>query len=137
MSDEVIYNGRKMSLEDAMDLYEAENAGKGWEEEVQEPGPNDVIFTQYLRPNGRRQSVWLTVPPESKMKANVLVAAGYAFECEELRTGMVHLDCCNAERQLALKLIPNGPEVPQAVISLIDSAYEAYQRIGEYPMEEA
>lgn len=127
---DVVYDGKKMSLEEAMDHYEKENAGKGWEEESQHPGPNDVVFTQYLRGSkefkpGQQRQVWIGVTPELKAVADSLMAAGYQFECEELTSGKVHLDCCNADYVLANAVVDNGSPVPRAVADIIVRAQAA------------
>jgi hypothetical protein len=82
----------------------------------------NIPFTQYLRPNGRRTTVWFeNDDPTLAAKATELQAAGFRFECEHLRTGhasftIVHpsYDC-----DLAIEVVPNGPPVVEAVQRLI------------------
>lgn len=132
-------------IEDAMsdlDRYERENAGKGWDDKEPKPGPNDVIFTQFLRENreagfrpGQRRTVWTTVSPELKAMADAITAAGYKFECEELSNMHVHLDCCNDDHALANAVVPNGPGVVPAVEKVIRRAHARIVS-GDIPTEE-
>lgn len=91
------------------------------------PGPLDVIFTQYLRPHGRTRTVWVPVTPEVKAHADALTADGYVFECEELTTGHVSLTVEHPKERddgpLAHQLVPNGLQVPVAVVTLIRDAH--------------
>lgn len=97
--------------------------------EVLTPGPNDVIFTQFLRPNGRTRTVWIEVPRDVLALATELKAAGYRFECEELTTGHVSItiepppSANEDDGPLAMDVVPNGPRVPLAVIAVIKNAH--------------
>jgi len=53
-----------------------------------------VPATQFLRPNGRRNEGHFTTTAEVALLAAELIERGYRFECEELSTGQVHVDCC-------------------------------------------
>lgn len=102
----------------------------GAPDNVPTPGPNDVVFTQYLRPNGRKCTVWIEQLPATVALARQLEQAGYRFECEELTTGAVSLtveppdtDSDDYDGPTAIQVIPNGPRVPPAVAHLIEDAH--------------
>ena len=82
--------------------------------------PNTVPFTQYLRPNGARREVWIERPAPVIEAANVLLAKGFTFECEELSDCVtVSLTISDGEQDVAMECVPNGPQVPDAVDRLI------------------
>lgn len=95
---------------------------------VQTPGPDDVVFTQYLRPHGQQRQVWITMSPDIKALANILTSHGYVFEIEELTNGMVSMTVEHPKEQedgpLAHELCQNGPTVPLAVAKLIRNGHE-------------
>lgn len=82
-----------------------------------------IRFTQYLRPKGQQEPVYIQRSQEVEAKAETLSTLGYRFECEVLRTGDVSLTIVHphhaAEGDLAIELVPNGPSVPAAVDTLI------------------
>lgn len=78
-----------------------------------------IQFTQYLRPDGHRAPVEIEVRDEVADKADRIVAAGYRFECEHLTTGHASLTISNDKHDLAIEVVPNGPDVPLAVDRLI------------------
>lgn len=85
-----------------------------------------IPFTQYLRPDGRRVSVTVDRSPEVEAKARVVIDAGLRFECEVLsdrRTVSLTVADPVAEKDVAIEVVPNGPEVPEAVDRLVESAY--------------
>lgn len=84
----------------------------------------EIPFTQYLRPDGRKRAVSIERPAEVVEVAHRLITAGYRFECEELATGHVSLTVVDPhdEGDIAIQVVPNGPEVPNAVDRLIADA---------------
>ena len=93
------------------------------------PGPLDVVFTQYLRPDGRQKKVWITRSAEIVALANRLIGAGYHFDIEELRDHTVSMTCepntttdDEDDAPIAIELVPNGPDVLEAVDRLIRAA---------------
>lgn len=84
-----------------------------------------IQFTQYMLPNGRKSQVTIERSAEIEAKAQKIIEAGYDFECEMLRTGEIHLDCCNTERQIAVEVVPNGPEVVAAVDRIVERAFQS------------
>lgn len=83
----------------------------------------DIEFIQYLRPNGRRRPVSVDRPEDVADKAALIVAAGYRLECEELNTGHVSLTIFDPDDEVdvGIEVVPNGPDVPDAVDKLIMS----------------
>ena len=79
-----------------------------------------IPFTQYLRPNGLKVPMFIHCRANVEEKAHQIIKNGYHFECEVLTTGEVSLTITNDEDgDVAIKVVPNGPEVPIAVESLI------------------
>lgn len=80
-----------------------------------------VEFTQYLRPNGRKQLIYIELDEETEDKAEQIIAKGLTFECEVLSDDIT----CSftitdpEEGDLDIELCPNGPRVPDAVKRLI------------------
>lgn len=96
---------------------------------VEAPGPHDVVFTQYLRPHGRRTTVWIERGPEVAATAKQILAAGYHFDIEELSDKTVSMtvepnapDADGEDAPIAQELCLNGPDVPPAVDRLITAA---------------
>lgn len=119
---------KDMSYEDMMREYEDNEAGTGWPDNSYDPKPNDVQFVQFLRPNRKRRLLWMSVPEDVKIKADILEHAGYRFECEELTTGKIHLDCSSDDEQLAASVVPNDDGMPQVVVRLIERAYSNHMK---------
>ena len=78
-----------------------------------------IHFTQYLRPHGRPVPVFIDRPDEIAAKADAIRARGFQFECEELTTGDVSLTISNDDGDHDIEVVPNGPDVPDAVDRLI------------------
>lgn len=98
-------------------------------------GPNDVPFTQYLRPNGRKRLIWVERSPEIAAEARRVRNAGYHFDIEELRDGTVSMtvepNSPNADGDdapIAMELCPNGPAVPSTVDRLVAAAVRYIER---------
>lgn len=87
---------------------------------------NDIPFTQYLRPNGRRVATVIERSPEMARLAHTFIAAGGWFESEELNTGQASLTACffidGEPQDIASEIVRNGPAVPKAVDRLIQKA---------------
>jgi hypothetical protein len=81
----------------------------------------DIPFTQYLRPDGRINPVTIDVSDEVHAKAMRIIAAGYRFECEHLTPGYASLTIFDPEDEVdvAIEVVPNGPEVPEAVNRMV------------------
>lgn len=84
----------------------------------------EIPFTQYLRPNGRKRVVSIERPAEIVEAAHRLIKAGYRFEVEELSTGHASLTVVDPddEGDVAIAVVPNGPEVPAAVDRIVAEA---------------
>ena len=79
----------------------------------------DIHFTQYLRPDGRREPVTIDRPEEIAKLASLITDRGYRFECEHLATGHASLTIAGLDDDEDIEVVPNGPEVPAAVDRLI------------------
>lgn len=82
-----------------------------------------IEFTQYLRPDGRKNPVSIDRPGPVYRKAKDIVRAGYRLECEVLNDETtVSLTITNdRDGDVACELVPNGTEVPNAVDRLIEA----------------
>ena len=79
-----------------------------------------IPFTQYLLPNGRRAPVCIERAPQIESLAEQIIAQGFAFECEMLRTGEVRLTITDpAHGDADFEMSKNGPEVGNAVDRLV------------------
>lgn len=83
-----------------------------------------INFTQYLRPHGYKQRIYIDMPDEVCRKAEAINKAGCVFECEVLSTGhvsftIVGLDESDEMNDLAIRIVENGPKVPEAVERLV------------------
>lgn len=83
-----------------------------------------VTFTQYLLPNGRRELVAEQVSTEAFALALKIVAAGYVFECEVLRNGIVSQTVTDKDGDdIAIELSANErPSIDAAREKLIRDA---------------
>lgn len=82
-----------------------------------------VPFTQHLRPDGRKCETGIERPADVEALAERFIAAGGWFEAEVLMDGHVRLTACavvdDEPQDIDIELVPNGPEVPEAVDRLI------------------
>lgn len=84
-----------------------------------------MIFTQYMRPDGRKVPVEIDCSEEIEALAGEFIAAGGYFECEHLRTNHASLTAGHPDAEqgdIAIELVPNGPKVPEAVDRLVRKA---------------
>ena len=93
-----------------------------------------ISFTQYLMPDGRQKEVFFQVKEEYDDKVNTLLEAGVAFEVEMLSTGEVSLtieyeDPDEGNVTLAHEICSNGPEVTDAVETLIKVAHSGLEEL--------
>ncbi|KKL53836.1 hypothetical protein LCGC14_2271410 [marine sediment metagenome] len=86
------------------------------------PGPNDIEFTQFLMPHGRRDCVWIERPNNIVKKAAEIRAAGFRFETEMLSDYQtISLTIADDDGDYAVEVVPNGPSVPEAIDRMISS----------------
>lgn len=85
-----------------------------------------MTFTQHLRPHGKKRSIEIKVPEAIETMAESLLLQGVKFEAEVLTTGEVSLtaETWNVDEvgALAHEIVPNGPEVTEAVERLVHTA---------------
>lgn len=81
----------------------------------------EIAWTQYLLPDGRRTSFTMEVPADVADKAARLEKAGLFLEAEVLRTGEVSLTIADREEEVDadIRVVPNGPAVTEAALDLI------------------
>lgn len=90
-----------------------------------------IAFTQFMRPNGRRETVTVERPAEIETIARALIARGVAFEAEVLMTGQVSFEACLPDADdgdplsLSMQIVSNGPAVLDAVDLLVREADDA------------
>ena len=89
-----------------------------------------IAFTQFVPPNGRKQSVGIERSSEIEALATELVSKGVRFEVEVLLTGeasfeAVILDADGDDESLAMEIVPNDPRVTDAVDKLVRDAATA------------
>jgi hypothetical protein len=81
-----------------------------------------IPFTQFLRPNGAQRQVTIDLDDETETMAQAILAKGFKFEIEELRNGMVSATVADPKEDrdvMFAKFVPNGPEVPEAIKTMI------------------
>jgi hypothetical protein len=90
----------------------------------------NILFTQYLRPDGKRRPMYVTCPPDLEEQVVELLERGVYFDIEELRTGVVSMtaedETVEDSGPLAHELCKNDPvAVPAAVRRLLEDAIKA------------
>lgn len=93
--------------------------------ETMQRAPNEIPFTQYLLPDGRKTSVFIEREPSVVARAMELVERGYRFECEVLgdySTVSLSVVDPDDEGDIAIEVVKNGPAVPPAVDRLVAKA---------------
>ena len=78
-----------------------------------------VKMIQFLRPNGRQVPVETDLPDNVADRANAIIATGYRFEIEELRTGEIHVTISAGDDDIVGILAPNGPGLHEAIADMI------------------
>lgn len=81
-----------------------------------------IPFTQYLRPDGRKQHVRTSDPSytDNDLKtAQEIIDAGFRFEVEQLRNGMISLTISDDDGDYVHKFCNNNIDVPATVKLLI------------------
>ena len=80
----------------------------------------DIPFTQYLMPDGRKEEVKIARSAGVAKKAQEIISAGYALECEMLSDySTISLTICDDKEDLDIELCKNGPGIPEAVDNMI------------------
>ena len=80
-------------------------------------------------PYGTPRTVLIARPVCIADLADQIVARGYRFECEMLPTHEISLTITNDKKgDVAIEIVPNGPEVPVAVDRMIEEF--AQQKCG-------
>lgn len=82
-------------------------------------GTRSIRFTQYMLPDGRPEAIAIDRPIVVADKADQIRDAGFRLEAEVLTTGQVHMTVTSDEADVASVICSNGPEVLDAVDSMI------------------
>jgi len=87
---------------------------------------NWIPVTQFLRPFGTPRP--MKAPCDDKealRKAGHILRKGYTFTCEVLTTGEVaqYITDPKAEEDKAIRVTPNGPEVQDALVDMINDFF--------------
>ncbi len=82
----------------------------------------NIPFTQYMRPNGRPVDIYFECSEDLDEDAQKILDRGLRFEAEVLSTGDVSLTVSDGDEDIAIQLCPNGPEIHEAVKTLIREA---------------
>ena len=97
----------------------------------------NIPFVQYLRPDGRARVAQFSVLGDTAVKAKWLFDVRCRFECEVLTTGEVSLTVCDPDADdgegadIAIEVVPNGPEVPGAIDRLVLAATVVMAKVLE------
>lgn len=85
---------------------------------------NEIPFTQFLRPDGRRRPMRIVRPLDIVQQARAIVAKGCEFHIEELATLKISMTCFDTaiEEDIAIEVCANGPPVCGAVDRLVSVA---------------
>lgn len=83
-----------------------------------------IPFTQYVLPNGKRKSLEITRPAEIMRKAYAILAAGYHFECEQLRDGIWSYTIGDNKGDYAQELSHHGPTETVAIDTMVTEFFE-------------
>jgi len=78
-----------------------------------------ILFTQYLRPDGRRKETEIEMPEEVEKIAQRWIDSGGIFESEVLTTGHASFTAAKNGEDVAIQVCVNGSEVPAAVERLV------------------
>ena len=92
-----------------------------------------ILFTQYLRPNGRKQHITIDLDPETEQIAHEMQDFGFYFDIEELQTGMISMTCehPSLDDLVSIQVCPNGPGIDQVVKTLVEDGYQFWQQNPE------
>jgi hypothetical protein len=80
-----------------------------------------VPFTQYILPNGKKRDLLMPASPEVMNKAGKILAEGYRFEIEILRTGEVSATIMDPIQEVDADIIivENDERCPRKVCAMI------------------
>lgn len=82
-----------------------------------------IMFTQFLRPNGKKSIVEIDRPTDIDKMARDLVMMGYNFEIEVLMDDRIHMTVSNEDGDLRSRICENGPSLPKCVDDMIIAAH--------------
>lgn len=88
------------------------------------PTDQVVEVTQYMRPYGRPVKQYAKVSENLSKELAAIQDRGWRVAAEVLTTGEVSITVEDPirERDVTIKVVPNGPEVPKALVEAIREA---------------
>lgn len=81
-----------------------------------------IPFTQFLRPDGRRQEVRTTdasYTDDDLKAAQAIIDVGFRFEIEQLMTGQISMTISDSDADYVHQICANNTDVPASVKKLI------------------
>lgn len=78
-----------------------------------------VNVIQYLRPDGRRRRQVVDLDDELKGAYKNMTVADCFFEAEELTTGEISITISDADRDVDIRIVENGPPVIAAMEEML------------------
>lgn len=80
----------------------------------------NVDITQFIHPNGRQRQMTTQLPVRCLAAYGSMVLAGCRFEAEILSTGEISITISNADDDIDIEVVPNGPEVQDAMVAMLE-----------------
>ena len=119
------------TIAEFLDALAPEAVGKyDGTENPDNPRTAKIPVTFFGLPDGKRHLVEAPVTPEIAKLAGQVVAHGFRFEAEVLTTGLVSIDCCNEDDQIAIHLCNNNEEVHGALEKVVRDAADYLELHG-------
>lgn len=82
-----------------------------------------IPFTQYTLPDGKKSEVSIDRPPEIYDRAMAIIAAGFHFECEKLRTGQSSLTIGDKDGDYAHQICSNDERDNREAVDALVKTY--------------
>jgi hypothetical protein len=94
-----------------------------------------IMFTQYLRPDGRKAQRIIDRHADVADKAELLATAGWQFEVEVLATREVSITCTQFDSaddagECFGRCLPNGPGIAEAVDEIVNETFAFHTKDG-------
>ena len=75
-----------------------------------------------MRPNGRRVNQSVEIPDTSRSDYEMILSRGWNLAAEVLMSGMVSITVESEEQDEAMRVVPNGPNVIDAIQQVLAEA---------------
>lgn len=80
----------------------------------------ELAFTQFLRPDGRREPVLTDIDDRFAAKVGTILGGGFRFEIEVLMTGQIHMTISDPLADYCNRLCANDEAVTKNIESMIE-----------------